>query len=845
MADIQLHRLISRYSTNPNQPPIPTNDTLNIVENVTTALDVVANDNCLVGRPRNLVSVNSAVNCTTVKSGNIVNVTGTSVGAGSFTYVVSDGTNTATGSVTLSVSGAGGSFKRTRFVTTSAPDESLRTINLVPEFSDTTVMIGQLVHLNLFKNSTFDDIADPFTEVSYVAEWGDDGAVFEHLPIGFRYGNQANITIAPFSAKFYKTAGLKTVKIYACRMVGGVITHWDAFEQEIRVVDPWAANTPANPHPYTDASTYIISAGGDTTGVNPAWTIYNTIEDLFKNHSFAGSTGPNIRIGFLAGHNHVSGHYPTFTGAFDVPTRIRNRDTYVSSWGTGSRPNITINHFRVGAVFDVYTGYRFTLYNIDCTGQYDPVTGKGAGFEMRLVSNNGCNRVSITSGVCQGIAMTCRNDNGAVPVGQVMTAIGYGDRKVKSCYDYGFGLQPEARWQKAMLIGCHAELTAGTVTGPGGKDLNITTGSIVTTGAVGESYTLNLPANYIGPELFDASSIAVYRWDESHGWLMTELNSAEDGFTITTTGIGTGANGTGSATITWPAGSISGRTIELTHVAWADHSEYRSPSDFESVYSQCYMANDDGWSTPPEGTQSGIRLVQGGAVPNNEMVGMSFCLNQCVIDGGFHVFSMQAANTSSIRVDEIRAIVESFMFIGVAETWDACNLSYSGVLFRNGVSDQVPNSTSDNNANNSVFSLGYGVNLVGGTNGTGKIGFKGLTLLQRQSNSGVGPSYTPADWRLFEYAGGASSCLYNANIQFSRVLMYALDANPINPSTGVFDAALQSDPMLEDMDAGLFEPQVGSRALANAGTQEVDPELFEDEFGRIRINQIDGAVIPA
>lgn len=103
MADIQLHRLISRYSTNPNQPPIPNNDTLNIVENVTTPLDVVANDNCLIGRQRDLVSVNSTVNCTAVKSGNIVNVTGTSAGVGSFNYIVSDGSTTASGSVTLSI----------------------------------------------------------------------------------------------------------------------------------------------------------------------------------------------------------------------------------------------------------------------------------------------------------------------------------------------------------------------------------------------------------------------------------------------------------------------------------------------------------------------------------------------------------------------------------------------------------------------------------------------------------------------------------------------------------------------------------------------------------------------
>lgn len=104
MATLQLHRLITSYSTNPSQPPIPVNDTVGVLEGIATPVDVTSNDNCLLGRTKTVISVNSPVNCTASVSDGIVTVTGASVGVGGFNYVVSDGSTSASGSVTLNIS---------------------------------------------------------------------------------------------------------------------------------------------------------------------------------------------------------------------------------------------------------------------------------------------------------------------------------------------------------------------------------------------------------------------------------------------------------------------------------------------------------------------------------------------------------------------------------------------------------------------------------------------------------------------------------------------------------------------------------------------------------------------
>ena len=143
MADIQLHRLISRYSTNPNQPPIPVSDSFSISEGVSTPINVIANDNCLATRTKSLVSVGSAVNCAVVASGNLVNVTGTSDGVGSFSYVVSDGTSPATGSVSLTISSAMTSVVVTDDTHTDFGDEVSTGDTLY--YFDTTTIAGATV----------------------------------------------------------------------------------------------------------------------------------------------------------------------------------------------------------------------------------------------------------------------------------------------------------------------------------------------------------------------------------------------------------------------------------------------------------------------------------------------------------------------------------------------------------------------------------------------------------------------------------------------------------------------------------------------------------------------------
>lgn len=839
MAEIPLFKLNSRYSTNPAQPIIANADTATVDEAAPTLIDVGANDYWLQSRGATVTATSSLVNCTATPVGSRVLMTGTAPGAASFSYTISDGVTQATTTLSAAVASVTARLNQTRAVDIALPSETLRTFTVLPRFSDTTLMLGQLVHVNHVIDSTFPGVTDPFTELSFVVDWGDAGSASETLPVDFFWSRSFERSMGPYAAHFYDTAGDKTITVHVSKTVAGVVTAFGTYQTTLKIVDPWAANTPSNPHPYLDANTYVIAGGADTSGINPAWTVYQTLENLFQNVSMASGSGPNIRIGFMRGVEHVSGPHAYAPLAINVPVRIRNRDTYVGALGAGARPKITVAHYRPLPVFDLYQGARFTMHEIDCEGQYDPVTGTGAGYACRLVSNNGCNRVSITRGVTKGVAMTCRNDNGAVPTGQVMTVIGYGDYQVRDYYDYGLGLQPEARWEKGILLGCSSVPKPGTVTGPGGKDLSITTGEVVTAGGAGESFTLDLPANYLAPELFDATSIVVYQWDDAYGFNKTILNSGADGFTVTATGVGTGANGTGRAVVTWPAGTAAGRHLEVSHVAWADHSAYRSPSDYESVYSQCSMANDSGWSTPPEGKQSGIRLVQGGASPNQNMVGMSFCMNQCDIIKGFHVFSMQAANTSQIRVDELKGLVEACRFIGGPETWDMVNNSYTGVTFRNIISVQTPNSTSVNNAHNSVFSLGYGVNLSGGTNGTGTIRMLGITALQLQPDSGVPPG-NGTDWALFEYAGGAASNLYNADIQDARNLLYALDATPVDSRTRAPVAAWATDPLL-DVD---YVPQTGSRALDNIALDETSPYLWEDAHGAVRFKQVDGAILP-
>jgi hypothetical protein len=103
MADIQLYRLISRYSTNPNQPPIAVSDAFNVEAGESVLVDVLANDNCLISLTKTLVSVASFDNCTASVAGGLVSVIGTAEGAGSFSYTVSDGTNSAVGVVTLTI----------------------------------------------------------------------------------------------------------------------------------------------------------------------------------------------------------------------------------------------------------------------------------------------------------------------------------------------------------------------------------------------------------------------------------------------------------------------------------------------------------------------------------------------------------------------------------------------------------------------------------------------------------------------------------------------------------------------------------------------------------------------
>jgi hypothetical protein len=84
------------------------------------------------------VSVSSPVNCTAVVSGNLVNVTGTSAGVGSFSYVVSDGVNTATGSVSLTISSAMASVVITDDTHTDFGDE-VSTGDTLYYFDTTTI----------------------------------------------------------------------------------------------------------------------------------------------------------------------------------------------------------------------------------------------------------------------------------------------------------------------------------------------------------------------------------------------------------------------------------------------------------------------------------------------------------------------------------------------------------------------------------------------------------------------------------------------------------------------------------------------------------------------------------
>lgn len=103
MLNIPLFKLSNGFSTNPAQPVRSVGDTFSVPEGQPTLVDPIINDTHLVTRSLSLVSVSSPVNCAVTAVGNLVSVTGTSAGSGSFSYVVSDGSTTASGSVTLSI----------------------------------------------------------------------------------------------------------------------------------------------------------------------------------------------------------------------------------------------------------------------------------------------------------------------------------------------------------------------------------------------------------------------------------------------------------------------------------------------------------------------------------------------------------------------------------------------------------------------------------------------------------------------------------------------------------------------------------------------------------------------
>lgn len=103
MLNIPLLKLSDGFSTNPAQPVRSVGDTFTVPEGQPTLVDPVTNDSHLVTRSLSLVSVSSPVNCAVTAVGNLVSVTGTSAGAGSFSYVVSDGVSTASGTVSLTI----------------------------------------------------------------------------------------------------------------------------------------------------------------------------------------------------------------------------------------------------------------------------------------------------------------------------------------------------------------------------------------------------------------------------------------------------------------------------------------------------------------------------------------------------------------------------------------------------------------------------------------------------------------------------------------------------------------------------------------------------------------------
>lgn len=165
MPSINLIKMLNRNSTNPNQPPIPLADSFNVSEGELTAVDVISNDNCIFSKTKTLVSVSGAVNCTAVKFGNLINVTGSIAGAGSFSYVVSDGTTTATGSVSLNILSSMASVLITDATLTDFGSEV--SVNDTLYYSSSTAITGAVVSVDFMGQISIVGTYQPGDSFSY------------------------------------------------------------------------------------------------------------------------------------------------------------------------------------------------------------------------------------------------------------------------------------------------------------------------------------------------------------------------------------------------------------------------------------------------------------------------------------------------------------------------------------------------------------------------------------------------------------------------------------------------------------------------------------------------------
>ncbi len=503
-----------------------------------------------------------------------------------------------------------------------------------------------------YTNSTFYNVTEPRKRLSFFFDYGDAGSTFDVLKSDFPRGRSAEISQGHIGSHVFMNAGSYTVKCFVYDHVTGNIGYK---ETVITVADPATSYA-------TEKRVYLSTAGdfslapaasADVVHVTSWDDARVQVEDINASFQVLCLRGEEIPVN-------------------NTMNIRRLGDKQFTSFGNPLLPRakLKVTKFLALGVIYLWDGNRIktaSVYDIDCEGNYSPISGTGEAWTTAFINALVIDNLTVTdckiAGMNLGVKISANHTDGNNLVHNC---------QITDFYDNAiFGT-----FNNASIRGNDLRQNVYAINGTGQKKNQASAIGFTETGdGVKVAFAH-------GFDMFGDTDTNLYvAKREIATGIITEMLLTVD---YTTTNP---ASGDTSGVVTYLVAPTALEEVYIYHRRWSDHGSVRTETAHPITIAQCDMFSNAGWFTLEE-EQPCLRYCSNGDAGHDGVINWNrFKGGNAVV----HLGPSDNANDSFLG----SVIFDANTVIASTSTWRFVGVQYGNTVVRNTVMIRADGASTD------------------------------------------------------------------------------------------------------------------------------------------------------